>query len=44
MVLLVVYEILTGEFLNGLVTNLVSFPVYVNFFHVRVILILFFCM
>jgi len=34
MVLLVVCEILTGEFLNSLVINLVSFPVYVNFAHV----------
>jgi len=31
MVLLVVNEILTGEFLNSLVMNLFSFPIYVNF-------------
>ena len=36
MVLLVVNEILTGEFLNNLVMNLVSFPIYVNFAHFRV--------
>jgi len=36
MLLLVVYEILTGEFLNSLVINLVSFPVYVNFAHLCV--------
>ena len=33
MVLLVVNEILTGEFLNSLVMNLISFPIYVNFAH-----------
>ena len=29
-VLLVVYEILTGEFLNSFVMNVVSFRIYVN--------------
>jgi len=33
MVLLVVYEMLTGEFLKSLVINFVSFPVYVNLAH-----------
>ena len=33
MVLFVVYETLTGKFLNSLVTNLVSFTVYVNLAH-----------
>jgi len=33
MVLLVVNEILTVEFLNNLLMNLVSFPIYVNFAH-----------
>ena len=33
MVLLVVNEILTGEFLNSLVMNLVSFPIYANCAH-----------
>ena len=36
MVLLVVYEMVTGKFLNSLVTNLVSFSVYVNFTNLRV--------
>jgi len=41
MVLRVVYETFTEEFLKNFVINLVSFPTYVNFAHFNLVFTLF---